>query len=143
MEIKVLRRYRAPKYTIGTMYVDGRRFSDTLEDRDRDKNRDGDLSDPGEKKVYAETAIPYGRYLVTLRHSPKFGRKLPYINNVPHFEGILIHRGNTPADSAGCILVGENKVVGQVINSTPYEQYLVKLMAEAAGHGEKVWITIV
>jgi hypothetical protein len=142
MEIKVVRRFRAPAYTIGTMFVDGVRFSDTLEDADRDANRDGDLADVGESKVYAETAIPYGRYPVTLDVSPKFGRKLPRLHNVPHFEGILIHRGNTPADTAGCILVGENKAVGQVINSTPYEERIVKLVGEAIASGEKVWLTV-
>ena len=142
MEIKVVRRYRAPGYTIGTMLIDGARFSDTLEDRDRDLNRDGDLNDPGEGKVYAETAIPYGRYRVTLDVSPKFRRKLPRLHDVPHFEGILIHRGNTAADSAGCILVGENKAVGKVLNSTPYEERIVKIIGDAIARGEKVWITI-
>lgn len=142
MEIKVVRRYRAPGYTIGTMFVDGKRFSDTMEDRDRDANRDGDLNDAGEAKVYAQTAIPYGRYPVVLSYAPKFKRALPWVQNVPHFEGVMIHRGATADDSAGCILVGENKVVGKVINSPMYEQRLVKLLADAKTRGEKVWLTV-
>jgi hypothetical protein len=142
MKITVTRRFFAPTYTIGTMLVDGVRFSDTLEDKDRDRNRDGDLNDPGEGKVYAQTAIPDGRYRVTLDMSPKFGRKLPRLQNVPHFEGILIHRGNKPEDSAGCILVGENKAVGQVINSTTYEDRLVKMIGDAIARSEEVWLTV-
>lgn len=62
--------------------------------------------------------------------------------DVPHFEGIRIHRGNTDKDSSGCILVGENKVKGKVINSTPYEQKIVTLLKEAQDKGEDIWITI-
>lgn len=142
MEITVLRRFRGDTYTIGTMYIDGDRFCDTLEPRDRDLNRDGDLNDPGEGKVMHKTAIPYGKYRATLEFSPRFRRDLPRLHNVPHFEGVLIHRGNTPADTSGCVLVGENKVKGRVINSTQYEVELVKRIREAITRGESVQITI-
>lgn len=143
MKLTVQRRFRAPKYTIGTMYIDGVRFCDTLEDTDRDLNRNGSLDDPGEGKVMHETAIPYGTYKVSIRRSPKFGRDLPYLHDVPHFEGILIHRGNRPEDTSGCILVGENISVGQVLNSTPCEIELVKRMKEAIARGESITIEIV
>lgn len=65
--------------------------------------------------------------------SPKFKRELPRILNVPHFDGILIHRGNTAKDTSGCILIGENKVKGKVINSTPYELDLTKKIKDAGG----------
>ncbi len=142
MKLLLKRRFLGNNYTIGTLLVDGKRFSDTLEDRVRDYNKDGDLNDAGEGKVYSETAIPYGTYGVVVNRSPKFGRDLPRLENVPHFEGILIHRGNTAKDSAGCILVGENKVVGQVINSTPYEVRIVELCKAAIARGEKITITI-
>lgn len=142
MKITVQRRFRAETYTIGKMFIDGNYFCDTLEDKDRDINHDGDLNDAGEGKVYSETAIPYGRYKVILNMSPKFGRLLPRLLDVPHFDGILIHRGNTDKDSAGCILVGENKVVGRVINSTPYEVQLVTLISNAITRGEEIWINI-
>ena len=74
--------------------------------------------------------------------SPKFKRELPRLLNVPNFEGILIHRGNTDKDSAGCLLLGENKVKGKVINSTPYEQKLVSILKEIQNKGEEIWITI-
>ena len=129
-------------YTIGKLSIDGKYFCDTLEDRNRDLNHDGDLNDAGEGKVMHETAIPFGTYNVVVNVSPRFGRELPRLENVPHFDGILIHRGNTDADSSGCILVGENKVKGKVINSTPYEIELVKRCKEALARGEKITITV-
>ena len=129
-------------YTIGKLSIDGKYFCDTLEDRNRDLNHDGDLNDAGEGKVMHETAIPFGTYSVVVNVSPRFGRELPRLENVPGFTGILIHRGNTDADSSGCILVGENKVKGKVVNSTPYEVELVKRCKEALARGEKITITI-
>ncbi|MEG2228457.1 MAG: DUF5675 family protein [Odoribacter sp.] len=137
------RRFFAPDYTIGTLSIDGARFCDTLEDKNRDSNKDGDLNDPGECKIYGETAIPFGVYPVTVTISPKFGRELPRLHNVPDFDGVLIHRGNTAADSAGCILLGENKAKGKVINSTPYEIELTKRIKEAIRRGELVIIEII
>lgn len=129
-------------YTIGSLSIDGKKFCDTLEDRVRDLNKNG-VFDGDEKKVYGETAIPYGTYDVVVDYSPKFKRELPRLQNVRHFEGILIHRGNTAEDSAGCILVGENKVKGKVINSTPYERELVRILKEAQGRKEPITIKIV
>jgi hypothetical protein len=129
-------------YTIGKLSIDGVYFCDTLEDRNRDLNHDGDLNDAGEGKVKNETAIPFGTYNVVVNVSQRFGRELPRLENVPGFDGILIHRGNTDADSSGCILVGENKVKGKVINSTPYEIELVKRCKEALARGEKITITV-
>ena len=129
-------------YTIGSLSIDGKKFCDTLEDRVRDLNKNG-VFDGDEKKVYGETAIPYGTYDVVVDYSPKFKRELPRLQNVKHFEGILIHRGNTAEDSAGCILVGENKVKGKVINSTPYEKELVRILKEAQDRKEPITIKIV
>lgn len=142
MEIKVKRITPIDyPYTIGKMYIDGDYFCDTLEDRVRDLNKNGKF-DNGEVKVAGETAIPYGRYQVVVNMSPRFKRELPRLLNVPNFEGILIHRGNTDKDSSGCILVGENKVKGKVINSTPYEQKLVSTLKDVQNKGEEIWITI-
>ncbi len=142
MEIKVKRITPIDyPYTIGKMYIDGEYFCDTLEDRVRDINKNGKF-DNGEVKVAGETAIPYGRYQVVVNMSPRFKRELPRLLNVPNFEGILIHRGNTDKDSSGCILVGENKVKGKVINSTPYEQKLVSTLKDVQNKGEEIWITI-
>lgn len=142
-----------PTYTIGRLLIDGERFCDTLEDRVRDTNKDGDLLDEGEGKVYAQTAIPYGTYGITLNvQSPKYSKRkqydfckgyLPRLLDVPHFEGILIHIGNQPEDSAGCILVGENKVVGGLINSTATFTRLYECLKAAADRGEEIEIEIV
>lgn len=141
MELLVKRIAFRPTYTIGRMYVNGVKFSDTLEDPNRDLNKNG-VFDNGEKKVAGNTCIPFGRYKVIVNMSPKFKRELPRLLNVPEFEGILIHRGNTAKDTAGCILVGENKEVGKVLNSTPYELKLTKLLKDAQDRGEDIWITI-
>ena len=142
MKIKVKRRYFGEQYVIGTMFIDDVRFCDTLEDKNRDENRNGKF-DKGEKKEHGETCIPLGTYDVILDYSPRFRRKLPRLLNVPSFDGVLIHRGNTKDDTAGCILVGENKVKGKVINSTPYEIELVKRCTEATNKGETITIEIV
>jgi len=114
MRLNLIRKYLKEDYTIGMLFINGKYFCDTIEDKVRDFNKDGDLLDDGEKKVYAQTAIPYGTYDVELSMSPKFKRLLPLVLDVKHFTGIRIHRGNTAKDSAGCILPGENKVKGKV-----------------------------
>lgn len=133
-------RYRKPEYTIGRLLVDGVYLCDTLEDKDRDLNRDGDLNDAGEGKVFGETAIPYGRYEVILTKSPKFGRYLPLLVRVPHFEGVRMHRGVNAEHTRGCILVGENKVKGGLVNSAKYELMIVEIILEAIKSGKKVYL---
>lgn len=142
MKLTLKRRFFADTYTIGTLSIDGVRFCDTLEDRNRDLNRNGRF-DNGEKKVYGETCIPFGTYDVIVTMSPRFKRELPRLLNVPSFDGVLIHRGNTPEDTAGCVLVGENKVKGRVINSTTYEVELVKRCKAALARGERITMEVV
>lgn len=152
MELKLKRIALRDTYTIGRLYVDNHYFCDTCEDKVRDLNKDGDLNDAGEGKVYGKTAIPYGRYEVTMKvKSPKFSQKaaynwcsgyLPRLLNVPHFEGILIHAGNSADSSAGCLIVGENKIKGQVINSMSTLKKLVPILKRASDNGEKIWISI-
>ena len=140
---RLKRRYLGEEYTIGSLYDEfGTYICDTIEDKVRDYNKDGDLLDAGETKIWGETAIPYGVYTVTLTMSPKFTRLLPLVENVPHFTGIRIHRGNTAGDSAGCILPGENKEKGRVINSTHWEMEIVKLLFDAAKRHEAVSLII-
>lgn len=142
MILRLERKYFKDTYTIGNLYIDGTFFSDTLEDKNRDLNKNGRF-DNGEKKVFGETCIPFGTYKVVVGMSPRFKRELPRLLDVPSFDGILIHRGNSAADTAGCILVGENKVVGRVINSAFYEKKLVAVIKEAISRGEEVTIEIV
>lgn len=134
MELLLERKYLKAAYTIGCLSIDGTRFCDTLEDRVRDLSR--------ETKVAGATAIPAGRYQVVVSHSPRFGRELPRLLEVPGFTGILIHRGNTAADTAGCILVGENREQGMVVDSTSCELRLTELVRRAQSAGARVFITV-
>lgn len=127
-------------YTIGRLYVDGNYFCDTLEDTVRDLNKNGKF-DNGEKKVYAKTAIPYGTYEIKWTYSPRFKKYTPQLMNVPSFAGIRIHAGSTPADTAGCLLLGENKKVGMVLNSRATINKFYPLIKEACSNG-KVTIEI-
>lgn len=135
MKLRVERLWKKPAYTVGRLFVDGKLFCDTLEDTVRDLSN--------EKKVYGKTAIPYGEYKVIYNWSPKFGRNLPRLLNVPAFEGILIHPGNTADDSAGCILVGRNTEVGRLTESRYTSDKLNMLIEDAQRRGESITIEIV
>ena len=128
LNIRIDRIAKKSTYTIGKLYLNGVYFCDTLEDTDRGLYQGMPLEEIKKIKVYGATAIPKGKYRVVMNVvSPKFSKratyqfckgKLPRLLNVDGYEGVLIHIGNTAKDTAGCILVGQNKVVGQVINST-------------------------
>ena len=129
-------------YTIGKLYVDGQYWCDILEPPVRDLNKNG-IFDNGEKKVPGNSAIPYGTYDIVVNISPKFKRLLPRLLNVPHFEGVLIHRGNAVKDTQACLLPGENRVVGKVLNSTYWEKRITEHLLEAQDRNEDIKIKIV
>jgi len=125
--LTLIRKNRTETYTEGDLYINNTWFAHTIEDRDRDLNKDGDLNDIGEGKIMHETCIPYGTYEVIVNMSPAKKRELPRLLNVKHFEGILIHRGNTEKDSSGCIIVGLSKrKAGEVLESVKAEEALIK-----------------
>ena len=142
MNLTLKRLNLTPNYTEGELYVNGVYFCKTLEDTNRDLNKNGQF-DNNEKKVYGETCIPYGKYKVILSYSPKFKRELPEILEVPDFQGIRIHRGNKIADTLGCILCGEKVKNGYLSNSTPYEIKLVELLKQANLRNEESFIEII
>lgn len=156
MEIRVRRIALKDKYTIGKLYINGTYFCDVLEDKVRDLNKNG-VFDNGEVKIANHTAIPYGTYEITMDvKSTKFSDfeqypwakeydgYLPRLTNVPLFVGVLLHVGNSDVDSSGCLLVGENKVVGKVINSTiTFRRLMNEYLVPAKNRGEKIYITIV
>lgn len=147
MDLVLKRRYLKDSYTIGHLYIDGQWFCDTLEDKVRPE---------GTAKVYGETAIPYGKYKVTLDvRSPKFSKRefykescggfLPRLMNVPNFEGILIHvaDGCRGADLLeGCIGVGYNLIKGGLLLGRSAFTKLYSKLKEADNKNEEIWITI-
>lgn len=154
MKLKLHRKWRKDTYSIGILYVDGVRFCETCEDKDRGLKQTDSLATIKKKKVYGETAIPIGIYNVRMDIiSPKYAGiawyqkvcrgRMPRLENVPGFEGILIHPGNSALDSLGCILVGKNTKVGQVTSSRDTFEKLFKKMKAAYDRGEKITLEIV
>lgn len=141
MKLLLQRRYKKADYTIGDLYIDGEWFSNTLEDVDRGLDWNMSLDEIKEKKVYSKTAIPTGMYEINMNViSPKFkdrswakpwGGKVPRLEKVPGYEGVLIHPGNDDSDTSGCILVGDNKEVGKVLNSVATFNKLMQVLTKA------------
>lgn len=151
MEIVLERKWKKPNYTIGILSIDGKRFCETLEDTDRGLRDSMSIGQIKSLKKPHITAIPTGVYEVNLNTvSPKFGSrsfykevckgKVPRLLNVKGFDGILIHAGNKAEDTDGCILVGQNKVVGQVINSQATFRKLYKILSNSK---DKITIKII
>lgn len=140
MELLLHRKHLHENVTEGNLYIDGVWFCNTLEDKVR--------AAPGqwkkENKVYAETAIPYGRYPVLVTWSNRFKRMLTGVFNVPDFEGIRIHNGTSERSSAGCIIVSyeDNDLTHTLINNKAAMNDLCNKVAEAQKTG-KVFINIV
>lgn len=139
MKIRLERTYNNDVYCIGHLYVDGKYVCDTIEDTDRGLNSNMPLEQIKKVKVKSKTAIPAGIYRVTLNvKSPKFSLKqyysqfcsgyVPRLLDVPGFDGILMHRGTTEKDSAGCIILGYNKLKGMVVDSTKAFEKLYGMM---------------
>ena len=153
MELILTRIAKRKDYTIGHLYIApssstqtpppleglGEAFCDTLEPTWRDYEH-------GAYKIKGKSAIPEGRYSVVISYSPKLKQWLPLLLGGPEFNkkwsGIRIHAGNSAKDTAGCILVGENKEVGKVLNSRKWLYELKHRIVEAKDRGEAVWLTI-
>lgn len=152
MKLLLDRIYKGPNYTIGKLYINGVYECDTLEDVDRGLTSQMLLDEIKAKKIYGNTAIPTGTYIVNMNTiSPKFKDRiwakpyngiLPRLDNVKGYEGVLIHVGNKVEDTLGCILVGENKVKGQVINSTATFYELMTVLLKAYKANEVIELTI-
>lgn len=153
MKLTLKRVAKRPTYTIGWLYVDGVKFCDTIEDKDRGLTQSMPVAEIKKRKVYSQTAIPTGTYTISMNTvSPKYSKrdfykklcngKVPRLLNVPGYDGVLIHVGNTERDTAGCILVGQNTSVGKVLNSQVTFTRLYKVLKDAADKGEKITLTI-
>ena len=129
MELHLKRIYRGADYTVGRLYSGPYDYvCDTLE--------------PTSLQGYGKgCAIAPGRYTVVVTWSPRFRRWLPLLVGVNGREGIRIHAGNTAKDTEGCILVGDNRVKGQVLDSQSTLQRLIRLL-ESREEGEAVKLTV-
>jgi hypothetical protein len=119
MKIEVKRLHRTDNSTIGELSIDGKFECYTLEDIERDV------------KIKGETAIAKGTYKVIINQSNRFKRLLPLLINVPNFEGVRIHAGNSNHDTEGCILVGQNRSVDYITKSRKAFDSLFKKMQKA------------
>lgn len=153
MELLIDRKWKKQSYTMSNLYINGEWFCNCLEDADR--GLDNSMSEDMIRtlKKPSITAIPRGTYEITLDViSPKYSKvqfykdvcngKVPRLKNVKGFDGILIHAGNTDKDSSGCLLVGQNKIKGQVVNSKETFKQLYQLLQDGKSRGEKITIKI-
>lgn len=135
MTLRLIREPTANGATHGVLFIDGRFECWTLEDPIREVTGQPVAA----WKVPGDTAIPAGRYRITITQSPRFGRRLPLLHDVPGFEGIRIHAGNRSADTEGCILPGRSRGAGMVMESRMAFERLYEQIRRAQGD---VWIDI-
>ena len=141
MRLELTRIYKGRDYTIGRLYVDGVYLCDTLEDTDRGLSSAMTSAEIKALKVFGKTAIPRGMYFIDMQTvSPRFrlrkwakahGGRVPRLQGVRGFDGVLIHPGNTASDTDGCILVGYNKAKGKVLESVAAYERLFALLDAA------------
>ena len=143
MRILLQRHALKAGYTIGRMEINGKYFCDTLEDTDRGLRESMTEDEIAALKVKGATAIPIGTYRIDMQtRSPRFGRVLPRLVSVKGYAGVLIHSGNTADDTEGCILVGENRERGKVLNSRATLERLLVFLRAAQAEGEEIKLTI-
>lgn len=152
MKLMIDRAWKKSTYTISRLFIDGARFYEALEDKDRGLKKTDLLSTIQSKKVYGETAIPSGVYEIALSVSEKFKNRtwakkyngiVPEILGVPGFSGVRIHPFNRPEESFGCIGVGQNRITGMITNSTKcYYELMDKYLIPATNRKEKITIEI-
>lgn len=129
MNLTLYRKWFTDISTTGVLFIDGEFFCYTLEDVVR------------EQKIYGKTAIPYGTYEVIINFSNRFQKTMPLLLNVPNFEGIRIHNGNTADHTEGCLLLGFTKAKDFIGNSkSAFNSFMPKL--QAGLKTGKVFITI-
>ena len=133
MELVLTRDAFLPTRTLGKLYADNVFECFTCEDKYRT---------PSEAKVPGETAIPKGRYKVVITLSNRFKRELPLLLNVPNYDGVRIHSGNTEADTEGCILCGSTRNDSGVFSSRIATNNLILKIRNAINSGKEVWITV-
>ena len=128
--------------TIGHFYIDRNYFCDICEDKDRGLDAKMSQAQLEKTKIKGVTAIPYGTYEVVITWSPRFKKMLPLLKNVPAFEGVRIHTGNTHKDTEGCLLVGKDTKQGTISNSRYWFNKLMPILEAGLKEG-KVFIDVV
>lgn len=145
MELKLPRKIFSEKSVIGDLSIDGKYQCRILEDKDRGLYSHMDIKDIEKLKVYAQTAIPYGRYEVVITRSNRFSKMaghdvfLPELLNVPGYAGVRIHPGNRPEDSEGCLLTGVTYGTDVVSES---RKAFTELFEKLKSARDKIYITI-
>lgn len=114
MKLKLVREYFTPTETLGSLYIDGKFFCYTLEDKDRGLKQSNALADIQARKVKNQTAIPTGTYKVSVTPSNRFKRPMPLIHDVKGFEGVRLHGGNTHLNTEGCPLIARQRNLNKV-----------------------------
>lgn len=150
MEIKVDRKWKKEKYTIGRLYINGEFICNTIEDTDRGLTQSMSEEKIKSKKIYGKTAIPSGRYKILMNVvSPKFSQKefymnvckgkVPRLEGIKGFSGVLIHSAATADNVEGCIGVGFNTEIGRL---TSIKEAFEKVYSKLSSSKEDIWITI-
>lgn len=150
MKIKVDRKWKKEKYTIGRLYINGEFICNTIEDTDRGLTQSMSEEEIKSKKIYGKTAIPSGRYKILMNVvSPKFSQKefymnvckgkVPRLEGIKGFSGVLIHSAATADNVEGCIGVGFNTEIGRL---TSIKEAFEKVYSKLSSSKEDIWITI-
>lgn len=146
MEILQKRVKRGKNSTLSILYVNGKKRGFVLEDKDRDLHSTMTLEAIKATKVHSETAIPTGRYKVSLRESPTFKRIYPWLLDVPGFQYIYFHKGNWIRNTKGCLLPGASWGWDNgeycVRDSKGVFDPVYKEITEALASKQEVWYTI-
>lgn len=95
------------------------------------------------QKIQGHSAIPNGTYKVVLYMSPKHGYMVPLLQDVPGFDYVEIHPGNTALDTKGCILVGQSEGVDFIGSSIDAYKALYPKIERGQGDPDGVRITVV
>lgn len=144
MKIYITRKFKKPTYTIGRLEINGEYVCDTLEPTDRGFTSTMSMAKIVNNKVWGKTAIPTGAYTIDYRASPKFhDQRRAYLVGVTGFSGVMIHEGNYPKDTQGCILVGRNNVKGAVTESRKALGEVNSKIADCQERGEPVTLEVV
>jgi hypothetical protein len=142
LELTLVRHQFTQDSTIGSLYMNNQLICFTLEDKDRNLFNCHTIEQIKSVKEYGKTAIPYGKYKVVLAYSNKFGQAMPLISNIKGFSNVLIHKGNRPEETLGCILIGMNYGKDIIYQSTKAFERLYPIICRYCRDMEGVTLTI-